>query len=200
MALSVRISGIVEESIADGPGIRYALFTQGCPHQCKGCHNPETHTLDGGFLTDVATVLAQFKENPLLAGITFSGGEPFLQPEPLWVLAEQIKALGKTVVVFSGYTCEHLHKLSVKQPAVAGLLALTDLLIDGPYIEEQRDLELLYRGSGNQRILDKAARSWLCRGPERIATQQYASSQSEPTPHTAYTSVTTLSCLRHQPA
>jgi anaerobic ribonucleoside-triphosphate reductase activating protein len=159
---SLRISGIVEESCVDGPGLRYTVFTQGCRRNCKGCHNHATHDEDGGYFADVQSILTQFAGNPLLAGITFSGGEPFLQAVPLAFLAEQIKALGKNVFTYSGYTFEELLRLintdSVLGPAVEKLLFFTDTLVDGPYIEEQRDLTLLFRGSSNQRLLDKSER------------------------------------------
>lgn len=157
MAHDIRVSGIMEESIVDGPGIRCVIFTQGCPHRCKGCHNPETHDLDGGFPLDAESIIAKFTENPLLCGITFSGGEPFLQPEPLCEIAEQVKALGKTVAVYSGYTFEQLLDMSARNPHTHKLLSLSDILIDGPYVEELQDLELRFRGSVNQRLLDRPA-------------------------------------------
>ncbi|MCC8194804.1 MAG: anaerobic ribonucleoside-triphosphate reductase activating protein [Deltaproteobacteria bacterium] len=147
----LRVSGIEEESIVDGPGLRFVVFTQGCPHRCKGCHNPETHDPDGGFTLDTGTILKKFRQNPLLSGITFSGGEPFLQPAPLAALARDIKESGKTVVVYTGYTLERLAASS--DAAVRALLSLADILVDGPYIESLRDLELTFRGSANQRIL-----------------------------------------------
>ena len=105
----LRISGIVEESIVDGPGLRYVVFTQGCPHHCPGCHNPQTHDFDGGEFRDTDDILRQFMENPLLSGITFSGGEPFVQAEPLCHLADAVHAAGKNVYAYSGYTCEELY-------------------------------------------------------------------------------------------
>ena len=105
---SLRLSGIVEESIVDGPGLRFVLFTQGCPHGCKGCHNPETHSLEGGFIRDVDELLAVYDENPLLAGVTFSGGEPFLQAAALCAVAERVRARGGDVVTYTGYTYESL--------------------------------------------------------------------------------------------
>lgn len=157
MAHDIRVRGIMEESIVDGPGIRCVIFTQGCPHRCKGCHNPETYDLDGGFLLDAASVIAKFTENPLLTGVTFSGGEPFLQPEPLCGVAEQVKALGKTVAVYSGYTFEQLLDMAARNRHIDKLLSLSDILIDGPYVEELKDLELRFRGSVNQRLLDRPA-------------------------------------------
>jgi anaerobic ribonucleoside-triphosphate reductase activating protein len=149
----------------DGPGVRYVVFTQGCRRGCKGCHNPGTHDERDGYFVETRDILARFDENPLLSGITLSGGEPFLQPGPLGLLAEQIKARGKTVFTYTGYTFEELLLLmledSARGPDVARLLSFTDTLIDGPYIEELKDLDLLFRGSSNQRILDRAARDKL---------------------------------------
>ena len=161
MALSIRVNAVVEESIVDGPGLRYVLFTQGCPHACKGCHNPETHCVNGGYTVEVRTLLEQIKENPLLAGVTFSGGEPFLQPAPLQELARAVKQLGKSVVVYSGFTFEQLLVKAETNIHIKKLLALCDLLIDGPYIEELKDLELQFKGSSNQRVLDKQDRENL---------------------------------------
>lgn len=79
MSDEIRISGIVEESIVDGPGLRYVLFTQGCPHHCKGCHNPTTHPFDGGRMVSPDWVFADVRKNPIVRGVTFSGGEPFVQ-------------------------------------------------------------------------------------------------------------------------
>ena len=131
MGLKLRISGLVEESVVDGPGIRFVVFTQGCPHHCPGCHNPQTHDPAGGRLADVREILERFMENPLLAGITFSGGEPFLQPGPLCALAWEIRRLGKNVAVYTGYTFEAL-LARANHPMVTRLLSLTDIQIDGP--------------------------------------------------------------------
>lgn len=149
----LRVNGIVEESIVDGPGLRFVVFTQGCPHACLGCHNPGTHNLLGGYFVDVQDLGRQFAENPLLAGITLSGGEPFLQSAPLSLLAAQVRALGKTVLVYTGYVYEELLDKSLHNPCIAELLRYTDMLIDGPYIAALRNLELPHRGSSNQRIL-----------------------------------------------
>lgn len=157
MEHELRLSGIAAESIVDGPGIRYVLFTQGCLHACKGCHNPETHSIEGGYSRSIAELFAEFCENPLLCGITFSGGEPFLQAEALCWIAEQVKTLGKTVFVYSGYSYEQLLAAAKENIYVARLLDLCDGLVDGPYIQELQDLELAYRGSSNQRVLDRAA-------------------------------------------
>lgn len=153
MGCSVRLGGIEEESIVDGPGLRFAVFMQGCPHGCKGCHNPETHDFSGGYEDDTDAILARFGENPLLAGMTLSGGEPFAQPEAALALAEGVKAVGKSLVIFTGYLCEELAAKAAKDESIRKLLGLADLLIDGPYMEEFRDLTLQFRGSSNQRML-----------------------------------------------
>ena len=152
-AYKLRVNGIVEESIVDGPGLRYVVFTQGCPHRCKGCHNPGTHDPHAGYTLDIRDILKAFMENPLLSGVTFSGGEPFLQPAPLSALAVHVRSAGKNVVVYTGHEYEHLCNLGRRDMNIKKLLEVTDILIDGPYIEDLRDLELQYRGSSNQRVL-----------------------------------------------
>ena len=154
MAWKLRISGIVSESIVDGPGIRYVIFTQGCPHHCPGCHNHQTHDFQGGRLADREEILRAVRENPLLGGVTFSGGEPFAQPEALAELAREIKSMDRHLMIYSGYTYEKLLEMGKGNPAVAELLTLADMLVDGPYIEARRDLTLQYRGSANQRVID----------------------------------------------
>ena len=135
MGFKLKISGIIDESIVDGPGLRFTVFTQGCPHRCQGCHNPQTHDFDGGSWMDTDEIMARFDEDPLLAGMTFSGGEPFCQPEPLWELARQVKARGKNIVIYSGYTFDQLKEMAVKDEWVEKLLRMCDLLVDGPYVE-----------------------------------------------------------------
>lgn len=159
----LRLASIIEESIVDGPGLRFVLFTQGCPHHCQGCHNPETHSPSGGTQRHFSEVLSLYDENPLLKGITFSGGEPFCQAAVLCELAEAVQARGGDIVTYTGYTYERLMLMVQHGQAedVARLLELTDLLIDGPYIEALRDLELPFRGSTNQRLLDRTARQEL---------------------------------------
>lgn len=152
LLMEIKIAGTVKESIVDGPGIRYAVFVQGCPHGCPGCHNPQTHPFEGGSTATVEEVFADFQRNPILKGITLSGGEPFCQAAALAQLAALVHSAGKDVVVFTGYIYEDL--LRMDNPAVHALLDETDLLIDGPYLEAQRDLELRFRGSANQRLID----------------------------------------------
>lgn len=150
----IRLSGVVKESIVDGPGIRYVIFTQGCPHKCEGCHNPQTHDFDGGYDGDTEQLLSEIKENPLISGVTFSGGEPFCQPEPLTQIAREVHKMKKNIVCYSGYTFEELIKVSNTKPEILDLLKEVDILIDGKFILEQKSLMLKFRGSKNQRIID----------------------------------------------
>ncbi len=150
----LRLSGTVQDSIVDGPGIRYVVFVQGCPHHCPGCHNLHTHDFAAGYEAHPKELLGEIKSNPLAGGVTFSGGEPFCQPEALCVLGRMVKDEGKHLMIYSGYTYERLLEIGKKRPAVLGLLELADLLVDGPYLEEKRDLSLPYRGSANQRVID----------------------------------------------
>lgn len=148
--MKIRIAGIVNDSIVDGEGVRLTVFTQGCPHHCHGCHNPQTWNLDGGHEIDTEEIVEKLKENPLLSGITFSGGEPFLQPAPLTELAQAAHKLGLDVWSYTGFTLEELEKRTDAQQ----LLNEVDMLVDGPYVEALRDLTLRFRGSSNQRIID----------------------------------------------
>jgi len=156
MLMKIRIAGITRESVVDGPGLRAVVFTQGCPRRCQGCHNPDTLDPHGGVEMDVAQVLEELGELKLIKGVSFSGGEPFMQAAPVSYLARQIKGRGKDIVTFTGYTFEELLALGKKDKAVMDLLALTDLLIDGPFVQEEKDLSLAFRGSRNQRLVDVA--------------------------------------------
>ena len=147
----LNLAGIVEDSIVDGPGIRMTVFCQGCPHHCHGCHNPETWSFEGGTPMKEEEILNIIRSNPLVKGVTFSGGEPFSQPEGFAALAAELHKNGYEVASYSGYTFEQLKKGTSAQKE---LLANLDILIDGPYVEEKRSLTLVYRGSSNQRIID----------------------------------------------
>jgi len=153
----LRLCGEVTESITDGPGIRYVVFTQGCPHYCPGCHNPESHSFTDGYLVSEEKVIAEILRNPLLDGVTFSGGEPFMQAAELTVVAAAVKAKGLNVIVFSGYTFEELIELSADRPGYMDLLHLTDILIDGRFEIDKKSMDLRFRGSTNQRAIDVPA-------------------------------------------
>lgn len=142
--MEVRIAGIEPESIVDGEGIRYAIFMQGCERHCKGCHNPTTHALNGGKIVNTDEIIVEFKSNPLLSGITLTGGEPLLQLESAIELAKAAKDWGLSVWLYTGFKFDEVPK---------ELLKFVDVVVDGEYIEELQDLELPFRGSKNQRII-----------------------------------------------
>ena len=151
--VTLRVAGMIEESIVDGPGLRFVLFLQGCHMHCPGCQNPQTWDFEGGTPVVAQDILSRIQGDPLVHGITFSGGEPFEQAEALVPLAAELKLRGYHLMAFSGYTFEQL----VQKPECRGLLSLLDLLVDGPFLEEQKSLELRFRGSRNQRILNMEA-------------------------------------------
>ena len=148
------LSGIVSDSIVDGPGIRTPIFSQGCPHHCPGCHNPETWDFGCGTPMEEERLVEIVKANPLCRGVTFSGGEPFAQAEGFAKLAELLKSEGYEVASYSGYTFETLLRGT---PAQRKLLETIDILIDGPFLLAEKSLEVPFRGSKNQRILDVPA-------------------------------------------
>ena len=151
---TIRIAGVVRESIVDGPGLRFTVFCQGCPHHCEGCHNMATHDFSGGYDCEITKIMDAVDSNPLLDGVTFSGGEPMCQPEAFYNLAVQVKKRGLNIVTYTGYTYEELQVMAEKNKWIKGLMELTDILIDGRFIMEERDLTLLFRGSRNQRVID----------------------------------------------
>ena len=150
----LELADIVNDSIVDGPGIRTTVFCQGCPHHCQGCHNPETWEFGCGTPMEEERIFEIIRRNPLCRGVTFSGGEPFAQPEGFAKLAKLLKAAGYEVASYSGYTFEQLLEGT---PAQQELLRRIDVLIDGPFLLSERSLELAFRGSKNQRILDVPA-------------------------------------------
>lgn len=150
----LRLAGVIRESIVDGPGIRMTIFTQGCPHRCEGCQNPTTHDFNGGYISNPENILKAIDQNPLLKGVTFSGGEPFMQPEALAELAEEIHKRGLDVITYSGFTYEQLIDSFDRHPERKLLLEQTDYLIDGRFELDKKSYNLQYRGSSNQRIID----------------------------------------------
>ena len=151
--MNMRIAGLVNDSIVDGPGLRLAIFAQGCPHHCPGCHNPESHDFAGGSDMDTEKIIARMDANPLLDGITLTGGEPFEQPDACRILADAAHARGLNVWAYSGYTFEQLCAVPEKRR----LLEACDVLVDGPFLLEERSLDLRFRGSKNQRAIDVPA-------------------------------------------
>ena len=159
---SLRLSGIVRESIVDGRGLRFVVFCQGCPHHCPGCHNPQTHDFSGGKIVSLDRITAEISKNSLLRGVTFSGGEPFCQAGAFAELARRIKRLPGhlDITVYTGYTYEQLLEMADARPEVLELLREADFLVDGPYLEAQRDLTLQFRGSRNQRLIHLKEYPW----------------------------------------
>lgn len=152
--MNIRIAGIVNDSIVDGPGLRLTVFAQGCPHRCPGCHNPQSHDFDAGELRDTESILQMARDNILLDGITLSGGEPFCQPEACAEIARGAHAAGLNVWCYTGYTFE---ELLAGDDRWMELLRNVDVLVDGPFLLKQRSLDCHFRGSLNQRILDVPA-------------------------------------------
>ncbi len=148
----IRMCGIEPESIVDGPGFRFVIFVQGCPHHCHGCHNPESWSFDAGYDISVEEVFEQIKAGEGLRGVTFSGGEPFEQVPALLELAKLVKGAGLTLMSYSGYTLDELE--SRHDPETDELLSMLDILVDGRYDEKLRNLTLIYCGSENQRVID----------------------------------------------
>lgn len=151
--MNIRIAGTVNDSIVDGNGLRYTIFVQGCPHHCKGCHNPQTHSFDSGKEVSISDLFDVIKSNTLLDGVTFSGGEPFAQAKPLVELADLVKRnTNLNIVTYTGYTFEEI--ITSNNSDWIALLNSTDILIDGEFIEDLKSYELRFRGSSNQRCID----------------------------------------------
>lgn len=150
----INIAGIEAESVVDGEGWRFAIFTQGCKHHCKNCHNPQTWDMRGGTQMSidelVDTIEEAFKENILMDGVTLTGGDPLYQPDATFSLCKKLKDLDINIWLYTGFTYEEI----TKDEKLMSIMKYIDVLVDGPFIESLKSLELEYRGSINQRILD----------------------------------------------
>ncbi|WPC42016.1 anaerobic ribonucleoside-triphosphate reductase activating protein [Clostridium sp. JS66] len=151
---SIRLSGIIYESLVNGPGLRRVLFSQGCKHNCRGCFNPSTHCYDGGELRDMDELLDDIRKNPMLKGITFSGGDPFEQASKFAYMAEKIKETNLNIWCYTGYTFEYIFEHRNEHEGWEQLLNNIDVLVDGKFEEDKKSNNLKYRGSSNQRIID----------------------------------------------
>ncbi len=151
----MRIASTVTDSIVDGPGLRFTVFTQGCPHRCPGCHNPSTHDPLGGEELALSELTARMLSNPLLHGLTLSGGEPFLQAAECAALAGAARLHGLDIWTYTGYTWEAI--LAADDPGWNALLEVTDVLVDGPFLLAQKSYSARFRGSLNQRLIDVCA-------------------------------------------
>lgn len=171
----INVAGVMEDSIVDGPGLRTAIFAQGCPRRCEGCHNPQSHAFGTGTDWTVDALFERIRKNPIVRGVTFSGGEPFSQAAPFAELGRRLKQAGYEVAAYTGYTFEEL--ADDGSPAQKSLLKILDVLIDGEFILAQRNLDLRFRGSANQRILDvpqslAAGRAVWCAAERWVGTQK----------------------------
>ncbi len=153
--MKIRLAAEIQtDSIVDGEGIRTVIWTQGCSHNCNGCHNPETHSFEGGFLVDIEDLEKQILSVKNQDGITLSGGDPMFQPEASAQIAKFCKENGLNVWCYTGFTFEELLKTSEKNSKLRELLENIDVLVDGKFVLEEKSLNLYFKGSKNQRILD----------------------------------------------
>ena len=153
--MKIRLASPLQyDSVVDGEGIRTVIWTQGCSHNCKGCHNPETHDFDGGVLVEIEEIKEELDNLTFQDGITLSGGDPFMQPEACLEIAKHAKKIGLNVWSYTGFTFEQLKKMASIKPTILELLENIDVLIDGKFILEEKSYDLAYRGSKNQRIID----------------------------------------------
>lgn len=150
MKIRLADTAILNDSIVDGAGLRAVIWTQGCSHNCKGCHNPETHDFNGGVLVDTAFVKEQLDKLEIQDGITFSGGDPFFQIEACNELAKYAREKGYNIWAYTGFTFEELKE----NPKAIEFLKNIDVLVDGKFILEKKSYDCRFRGSTNQRIIN----------------------------------------------
>lgn len=154
MANLIRLSGIAYESLVNGPGMRRVFFSQGCKHGCTGCFNEDTHEFNGGEDRNMDELIKDVLENPMIKGVTFSGGDPFERAEEFSYMAEYFKKSGLSVWSYTGYTFEYILKHINERVGWKKLLDNLDVLVDGKFEESKTQDGLKYRGSTNQRIID----------------------------------------------
>lgn len=150
----IRIAGVVKESIVDGPGIRYTVFTQGCPHHCEGCHNPQTHDFNKGNLVSISKIVEDIQKDPLLRGVTISGGEPFMQAKKVADLVSRLDRNKLNIMIYTGFEYEYLVSNANEENGYIELLKNADILIDGKFDINKKSETLPFRGSINQRSID----------------------------------------------
>lgn len=150
----VRLSGIAYESLVNGPGVRRVLFSQGCKHNCEGCFNPDTHSFDGGRVFNADYLVEDILNNPMLKGVTFSGGDPLEQADKFAYIASKLKKHGLNVWSYTGYTFEYIVKHASDKKGWQELLRNVDVLVDGRFECDKKAEGLRFRGSSNQRIVD----------------------------------------------
>ena len=154
--MKIRLAADIQtDSIVDGVGIRAVIWTQGCSHNCPFCHNPGTHSFSGGKNVELSDVMERLETLEGQDGITFSGGDPMFQPKACSVLAKKAHELGLNVWAYTGFTYEELIDKGSKD--IMDFLREIDVLIDGKFEVKKKSLDLKYRGSSNQRIIDVPA-------------------------------------------
>ncbi|MDD3452661.1 MAG: anaerobic ribonucleoside-triphosphate reductase activating protein [Bacilli bacterium] len=153
--MKIRLAAYLQsDSIVDGEGIRTVIWTQGCPHNCFGCHNTCTHDFKAGFTEDIETICKDLSSLEGQDGITFSGGDPLCQPEACLAIAKFAKTINLNIWCYTGYTFEELIKMSQTKPVILEFLNYVDVLIDGKFVMAEKSLDLMFRGSKNQRVID----------------------------------------------
>ena len=155
VAEPVKLAGIIEDSVVDGPGMRFVVFAQGCPHNCKSCHNPQSHDFSGGFKADIYKIADKIIKSRVTK-LTFSGGEPFCQARELAKIARLVSAetRGLEIITYTGYLYEELLERAALDIGVKDLLTVTNYLVDGKFDVNKKTMDWFYRGSSNQRIFD----------------------------------------------
>ncbi|MBK1811654.1 anaerobic ribonucleoside-triphosphate reductase activating protein [Clostridium sp. YIM B02505] len=158
MNKEIRLSGLMHESLVNGPGVRRVLFGQGCRHNCEGCFNVETHPMDGGELKDMDELIDEIVKNPILSGVTFSGGDPWEQAEKFAYIAKRVKESvdnpNFNIWCYTGYTYEFILTNKDSRRGWNELLKYIDVLVDGRFEKNKMADTLKFRGSSNQRIID----------------------------------------------
>lgn len=151
----IRLFSMLNDSIVDGEGFRFTVFTQGCNWNCDGCHNPESHDLDGGAIIKIDEIVDRIVDNQMLEGVTISGGEPFLQVESVSSLIDKlgIRAKKLNIWIYTGYKVENLFELASKNKYISNILKKTKVIVDGQFEKDKRDISQM-RGSTNQRFVD----------------------------------------------
>lgn len=146
----MKLAGEIKHSLVNGPGIRYVIFFQGCPHSCPGCQNPETHDLAGGAEVSPDNLIERISSTKCLDGVTLSGGDPLMQPEECAKIAAAVQPMGLNVWLYTGWTMEEILADPLKRKSVRDV----DVIVDGPFIQSLRSEACLWRGSSNQRLID----------------------------------------------
>lgn len=153
--MKIRLSSKIQpDSIVDGEGIRTVIWTQGCSHNCEGCHNPQTHDFKGGFEIEVEDLLKEIDKLEYQDGITLSGGDPLFQIEPCLEIVKYVKNKGLSVWVYTGFIFEDLLEKQKNNKLLKELLSYIDVIIDGKFDITRKSLNCKFRGSENQRIID----------------------------------------------